>query len=316
MSDPRYVAAATLVVERATADAMAALVGAGIRSILIKGPPQQGWLAAAGVPRASVDVDLLVDPTDVAAAGIALSGLGYRREPEVTPGVEHHAELWTAPGRVPVELHRTLWGTDPGCTWPVLAGQTENAQIGSETVEIPAEGARCLIVALHAAHHGAGEEAPPYDLERAVAVAGRDAWKRAADLARALDAEAAFVAGLGLVPAGQRLRVDLGLPTLPYSERLALNAATPVAGAPGFYWLAQQKGMRAKVRFAARKIVPPADFMRFKHPYARKGAAQLLLTYLYRPLWLARWAVPGLRAWRRARLAARRSQRARDRPFL
>jgi len=297
-----------LLVERASADAVATLRRVGIRSILIKGPLQQRWLAGAGVPRASVDVDLLVDPADVDAAGSALAAAGYRREPEVTPGVEHHAHLWTARSRVSIEVHWNLWGTDPACTWRVLAGETEPADVLGQMVEVPNEPARCLIVALHAAHHGAGEAGPLEDLESAIAVAPRGAWQRAASLAATTGGEAEFAVGLALVPAGERLRSDLGLGVPPLTERLALNLSEPVEGAAGFYWLGQQPGIRAKARFVARKAFPPADFMRFKYRFARKGKGRLALAYLYRLLWIASRALPGFLSWRRSRGAARASR--------
>ena len=158
---------------------------------------QQRWLAPAGVQRASVDVDLLVDPLDVDAAGKALAAAGYSREPEVTPGVEHHAHRWTAGSRVPIEVHWNLWGTDPTRVWQVLAGETEPTDVLGEMVEIPNEPARCLIVALHAAHHGAGEEAPLDDLESAISVAPRAAWKRAAALAAATGGGGRVRCGIG-----------------------------------------------------------------------------------------------------------------------
>jgi len=306
--EPLLAAAASLVVERASAEAVAVLRDAGIRAILIKGPPQQEWLAAAGTPRASVDVDLLVDPAEADAAGRVFSALGYRFVPLVTPGVGHHAYLWTAPGRVPVEVHDTLWGAD-GDAWSALAGETEPLALGGETVDVPNEAARCLVVALHAAHHGVGDDATKYDLERALVVADRSSWQHAAELAREIGAEAAFAAGLGLVSAGRRLRTDLGLQAPALTDGLALDIATPRAGAPGYYWLSQQRGVRARARFVVRKLVPPADFMRFKHPFARRGRAHLLLVYLYRPLWLARWAIPGLLEWRRIRSAAHGNHR-------
>ena len=294
------VAAATLVVERAAADAVATLRNAGIRTILLKGPPQQDWLAAAGASRASIDVDLLVDPTDGAAAGQAFSEVGYRLVPQVTPGVGHHASVWSASGRVAVDVHDGLWGAE-GDTWGVLVRNTESVALADESVEVPSEAARCLVVALHAAHHGAGKEATLYDLERAVAVAERSAWMRATGLARAIDAELAFAAGLDLVATGKQLRTELGLAEPVLSQALALDIATPSTGAAGFYWLSQQHGVRARARFVLRKLVPPADFMRFKHPSARRGRGHLLLVYLYRPFWLARWAIPGLLEWRRIR---------------
>lgn len=298
------VAGATLVVERAAADAVATLRNAGIRTILLKGPPQQDWLAAAGAPRASIDVDLLVDPADAAAAGQAFSEIGYRLVPQVTPGVGHHASVWSASGRVAVDVHDGLWGAE-GDTWGALLRNRESVALAGESIEVPSEAARCLVVALHAAHHGAGKEATLYDLERAVAVASRSAWMRAAELARAIDAEVAFAAGLDLVPTGKRLRTDLGLEEPALNQALALDIATPSAGAAGFYWLSQQHGVRARARFVLRKLVPPADFMRYKHPSARRGRGQLVLVYLYRPFWLARWAIPGFLEWRRIRAKAR-----------
>lgn len=297
-----------LLVEHASATAIAALREAGIRSILIKGPLQQVWLGPSGPPRASVDVDLLVDPADVEPAGKALSALGYYHQPEVTAGVEHHGDRWAVSGRVPVEVHWTLSGADRHRMWAAMRHETEDAEMAGATVEIPSEPARCLIVALHAAQHGPEVHETHYDLQRAVVVAGRDSWKRAAELAREVGAEVAFVTGLGLVAAGARLRSDLGLQSQPLTEGLALNIVGDMQGAPGFHWLAQQKGMRAKAAFVARKIVPPADFMRFKYPFARKGRRHLALTYLYRPLWIARWSLPGFLAWRRSRRAVKASR--------
>jgi len=308
VSDPRHVTAAMLLVERASAEAVATLRRVGVRSILIKGPLQQRWLAAAGLSRTSVDVDLLVDPADVDAAGRALSAAGYRLEPEVTPGVEHHSHRWTTGTRAPVEVHWNLWGTDPARTWRILGAETESADVCGEMAEIPNEPARCLIVALHAAHHGAGEDAPLDDLRLAVSVAPRAAWQRAASLAAATGAETEFAVGLGLVPPGERLRCDLGLHVPQVTERLALNLSEPVAGAAGFYWLGRQHGVRAKARFAARKLVPPAEFMRFKYRFAREGKGRLLLAYLYRLLWIAGRALPGFLSWRRSRRDARTSR--------
>lgn len=297
--------------EGASAAAVNTLREAGIRSILIKGPLQQVWLSTAGPPRESIDVDLLVDPAEVDAAGAALSALGYRHQPEVTPGVVNHSSLWAMSGQIPVEVHGTLSSADPARTYRVLEQETEAAEVAGTMLEIPNRAARCLIVALHAAQHGPETYEPLYDLERAVTVAGRDDWERAAALAREVHAEVAFVTGLGLVPAGEQLRAALGLEPLALTERLALNLASDAEGAPGFHWLAQQEGAKAKAAFVARKLVPPPDFMRFKYPYARKGPGHLVLAYAYRPFWIARRALPGFLAWRRSRQAVEESRRHR-----
>jgi hypothetical protein len=241
-----------------------------------------------------------------------LAAAGYALEPEVTPGVEHHAHLWIAPARVPIEVHWTLWGTDPISTWRVLSAETEPAEILGEAVEIPNEAARCFIVALHAAHHGAGETKPLDDLQSAITIAPRAVWKRAAALAVEVGGETEFLVGLALVPDGERLRRNLGLSSPALTERLAINLAEPVKGTAGFYWLGQQRGLRAKARFVVRKIIPPADFMRFKYRFARNGKGGLALAYLYRLIWICGRAVPGFVSWRRSRREARWSRGARE----
>jgi len=299
------VVAQSLLVEHASVEAIHILRRAGIRAILIKGPPMQGWLRPAGAPRPSVDVDVLVDPSDIEAAVDAFLARGYAVDPEVTPGVEHHAVPLTAAGRIPVELHWTLWNTDASSTWQAQEDETETVPLLGALVDVPNEAARCLIVALHAAHHGTGETAPVYDLERAIAVAGHHAWERASELAFRVDGERAFAAGLGLVPTGMQIRGSLGLTALPLTERLALNLNDPlVPGAPAYHALAYQRGVVARGRFVVRKLFPPASFMRLKYPVAQSGRTGLVLAYAYRLLWMIRWAVPGLRAWRRARKAA------------
>lgn len=279
-----------------------------MRAILLKGPAQQQWLAAAGPPRASVDVDLLVPPDQAGAAGQPFFELGYRVLHEVTPGIGHHAFLWTAPRRIPVEVHSTLWGTGEN-VWNVLEHETETVVLAGESVEVPNEPARCLVVALHAAHHGVGADGALYDLERAVRVGTRETWARAAHLAGDVGGVAAFAAGLDLVQSGKRLRTDLGLAEPELTNELALALASPTAGAAGYYWFSRQKGVRARSAFVLRKVVPPASFMRYKHRFARRGRAHLVLTYVYRPFWLARWAIPGLLEWRRIRSAARSDRR-------
>ena len=127
------------------------------------------------------------------------------------PGFDH-ARVWTAPDRVPIELHWTIVGADERLVWEVLADETETAQIAGELVEIPNEAARCLIVALHAAQHGDGAAQTLHDLERALTTAGKDVWVRGLELAVAVGAETPFVAALDLTARGHALRTALGLP--------------------------------------------------------------------------------------------------------
>ena len=85
------------------------------------------------------------------------------------------------------------------------------------------------------------------------------------------------------------------------SERQALSLLTPAPTSRGFYFLARERGATAKTTFVLLKLAPPPAFMRLRYPLARRGPVGLGLAYLYRPFWLLRWFLPGLRSWRDAR---------------
>jgi Uncharacterised nucleotidyltransferase len=293
---------ALLVVEYASADAVATLRRAGIRSILLKGPLQQRWLAEAGTPRASIDVDLLVARAEFEAAEKVIAANGYSTAATLPsdPGFDH-ARVWTAPDRVPIELHWTIVGADERRIWEVLADETETAQIAGELVEIPNEAARCLIVALHAAQHEVGAPQTLHDLERALTTAGRDVWVRGLELAVAVGAETAFVAALDLTARGLALRTALGLQSAGLTDRDVLELLTSAPTARGFYGLSRHRSAPAKARFLLAKLAPAPGFMRLRYPVARRGLPGLLFAYLYRLWWLARWSIPGLRSWRKSK---------------
>ena len=306
MSIDHRVAAVGLLVERESANAIKALKEADVPAILLKGPLQQRWLEPAGPPRASIDVDLLVPRERVAAAETALSAGGFLRAvalPDEAGG--EHSTLWMAARRVPVELHWSLVGADASRVWPVLSRETEVVVLMGERVEIPNEPARCAIVALHAAQHGIGDAAIFGDLEKALVVAGIESWRRASELATALEGWPPFAGALSLSPRGRDLLDELGSSPPVLGERQALNLLTPAPTSLGFYFLARQPGVRAKAAFVLRKLAPSREFMRLRYPLARRGTLGLSLAYAYRPLWLVRWALPGLRSWHRARRLSR-----------
>ena len=246
--DPR-VAAVGLLVERESANAIKALKEADVPAILLKGPLQQRWLEPAGPPRASVDVDLLVLREQVEAAETALRAGGFSRAvalPDEAGG--EHSTLWMAARRVPVELHWSLVGADASRVWPVLSRETEVVVLMGERVEIPNEPARCAIVALHAAQHGIGDAAIFGDLEKALVVAGIESWRRASELATALEGWPPFAGALSLSPRGRDLLDELGSSPPVLGERQALNLLTPAPTSLGFYFLARQPGVGRKRR--------------------------------------------------------------------
>ena len=309
MSRDYRVIALGLRVEKGSADVVGTLRQAAVRAILLKGPLQQAWLEPGGPGRASVDVDVLVSAEQLDAAAAALGTLGYERAVLLPdePGREH-ARVWIAAGRVPVEVHWSLVGADESKVWEVLSRETETAVLLGDEVEIPNEAARCVIVALHAAQHGIGQPVIFHDLEKALVISGVETWRRALELASAIGGATPFAGALSLTPRGRELLRELGATAPVLGERQALSLLTPAPTSRGFYFLARERGARAKTAFLLSKLVPSPGFMRLRYPLARRKPLGLATAYVMRPFWLARWAPAGLRAWLRARRLAEASR--------
>jgi hypothetical protein len=308
--DPLVAAAAGLAVDAATAEAVAALRNAGVRSILLKGPSFDAWLYEPEEPRPYSDIDLLVPSRALPCSEEVLQSLGYRERAEREPSrVVEHAKVWVrASDRMYVDLHRTLGGMDRSDVdpWEVLATDTDSMSVGDAEVEILSEPGRALHVALHAAVSGAAAEKAMIDLSRALERLPPATWKAAAALAERLGAEATFAAGLRMQRAGVRLCSELDLPTETSVETLMLADSVPYAS-----WtvnrLVTTPGITAKLRIVAPRLIPKPDFMRVWYPVARRGTAGLMLAYVQRLAWLVKATGPALSAWRRARREARRA---------
>jgi hypothetical protein len=294
---------ADIAIEATAAEAVGALRSAGIRTILLKGPSLARWLYDSESTRLAVDVDLLIAVADRAAAEAVLAHLGYSPFPSNVAGEEvKHAHHWDRElNGISVDLHLTLPGVGLSDeeAWSVLSRHTEQLVVGGVSLEVLAPAARAMHVALHAAQHGPGFKGPLTDLERALDQLPPQIWEDAAALAVRLDAESMFAAGLRLLDHGKQILARLGL-----SERMtveaSLRATTPPDLALGFHQLASTPGLRPKLAFLARKIVPPAAWMRSCVPLAQRGRLGLAAAYLLRPFWMLRRAGPGFRAWRRA----------------
>jgi hypothetical protein len=176
-------------------------------------------------------------------------------------------------------------------------------RVGGSDVEVLSTPGRAMHVALHAAQHGSAEEKPLEDLRRAIALVAPDTWREAVILAAELDAVPAFRAGLSLLPEGRNLAERLELPARTTVE-VALRASGAHPAALGIDWLAQTPGAQRKIALMARRVFPSPAYMRAWRPLARKGRVGLVLTYLWRPLWLLRHAPPGFATWRRAKKAS------------
>jgi hypothetical protein len=306
--DARRAAVLGLAIDRASAEAAAALSDADVRSILLKGPSFDALLYDPGEPRLYGDIDLLIPAHHEERAHAVLEALGYRRRSEREPeAVVEHATVWRreADGMT-VDLHRTLngvpaTGIDP---WDVLAADTEEMEVGGTSLEVLSEPGRALHVAIHAALPGQSGRKTELDLSRALERLPASTWAAAAALAERLGAEAPFVAGLGRLPAGEHLAATLAL-----SGERSVDAALLADSAPYSAWtlerLAQARGLRAKLRIMLPRLLPKPEFMRIWYPSARRGPTGLALAYLRRLAWLVVTAPRALLAWRRARRQTR-----------
>jgi hypothetical protein len=310
-SDWRTATAWNLLITATTAEVVAALSGAGVPSIALKGPILRERLFPEGDEHASADIDILVGPDHWSAAESELGRLGFAPLLlDIIPGDRpNHARPYArVAGGPSVDLHRTLLGADAPASvvWHILNQETESAQSGRSAVRILNPSGQLLHVALHAAQNGADDSRTLRYLSRCIEISHTSQAVDALRIARAIQATDAFALGLSLVPAGQALNGTLAI-TPSVSVLTALKAASAPNSAHAIEWLATRVTYRDRARFVLHKIFPPAAYMESSYPSAHSRGG-LLVAYPARWLWLARQLRPSLLAWRQAREASRRSQ--------
>jgi hypothetical protein len=301
-------AAVNLANDAATAEIVKALNRSGIRAVVLKGPALKRWLYAPGVPRPSMDVDLLVRWSDLDVIGAALNGLGWRYLGIDAVGRDRpHCHVWERRDTgMLLELHRSIAGVGvPGDrAWEILSENTEAIRIDGVPAEALAVPVRAMHVALHAAQHGPGLGRTLDDLELALEKLPERVWQEAARVAIRLQALPAFAAGLALADSGRELLARLELsPEIPAEIAVRADGAPPAA--EGMAWLLGRPGLLAKARFVLRHLVPPVGYMRVWSSLARRNNLGLAIAYLWRPLWLLGRLRPALAAWTRARRKAK-----------
>ena len=300
-------AARNLKIDAVTVEVVRAFEERGIDVLLLKGPTFARWLYDDG-RRDYHDTDLLVAPESVSAAEEVLTALGFELPPIYDegdrPSFDH---AWVRRSdKVRVDLHWGLIGARaaPETVWRVLSEYREPIELVLGTVDGLSEPARACQVALHAAQHGSGFSKPLDDLERAVSRLTPDTWHRARDVARSLDAEEAFGAGLRLVPAGEEIAQGLGLVDVAGTETRLRAAGAPEL-AVSLEWFLSSPGWKGRFRYLLRNLFPSPNFMRDWSSLARRGSLGLLLAYVWRPISLTARLPGALIALRAARRAAR-----------
>jgi hypothetical protein len=309
--DPRNLslAAGTLFVDAVTAEVHDALGRAGIPAILLKGPAVAEWLYRdRGEMRTYGDTDLLVRRADWEAAVDVLRELGFddHHAPMAHPRMEsYHSHPWVR-GEANVDLHATLEGleADFEAVWAGLSADPGTLRIAGRDIAVLGPVQRAMMVVLHAAKHHRLERTPLRDLELALEQEPFERWREAGSLAERLDGTPAFASGLRLTPAGTEIARRLGVAQTSSLKTALRESEVPLA--EGLGELARAPGLWAKLRLAARELVPTPAFMRWWSPLARRGRLGLALAYALRPLALlarlprAAWAI-----WRAHRAGAR-----------
>jgi len=291
--------AATEALDMATAEAADAFAAAGIDCMLLKGAAIARLLYDQ-THRAYTDADLLIHPTTTAMAEDVLLGLGFARQGGDSRDDElRHSHVWERrrDGAV-IDLAWSLPGvsTPADGVWTILSSGAEPITVGRSLVHAPGPAAIATIVAVNAARHGPHADKPLDDLDRAIHRLSPEVWTAATRMATELGAIAWFAAGLRLLSAGRDLAAALRLPAT-QSVEVALRARGARSTALGFEQLARTAGVRGKVAYLGRTLVPPKRLMKDSSPFARRGRLALALAYLWHALRLPWTAVPGLRIW-------------------
>jgi Uncharacterised nucleotidyltransferase len=297
-------AAGSLTLDAVAAEVVATFQRVGIRSVLLRGPAIARWLYDDGTPRPYSDIDLLVAPSEFAAAEGILVDLGFvQHSLEVALPAERprHAHTWER-ARLMVDLHRTLIGiaAPPEQAWARLGSETANMTVGGTQIEVLRRPALAVILALHAAHQGAEFDRPLEDLGRALERASADVWEEAAAQAEALEAIPAFATGLRLLPTGEAVAARLGLSSEHWARGDVEGGKTwHLARTLG--WLVETPGLAAKLRFLVGRLFPAPAVMRSRLPIARRGRLGLLLAYPWRIALLLRYVLGAVRTLRAVR---------------
>ena len=311
----RNTQADTSELDQVAAEAIIALEGAGIQTVLLKGSGLGALLYGRG-GRGYSDVDLLVAPGDLDGAERTLTGLGYRNV-DAVQGVDDRigavqAHTWVRDGggsleHQMVDLHWALpgAGAPPSTQWQALAARTTTVAVGGHGATTLDRDGQALHLAMHAAQHGASFDKQVRELALAISRWPLDVWQSAAVLAKEIDAAHPFAAGLRLVPEGAQLAARLDLPATPELDWALRHRGSEPRGTLYLRALAESGTPRERLRALRLSVFPSPTWVAYQYPWARDSRLRISAAY---GLHLLRLPVWGARAWlflRRTRHQAR-----------
>lgn len=300
--DNRRAAARTIAADAALTLVASDFEAARIPAVLLRGPAIAARLYDPGEDRHYGDVDLLVPRERLAAARRRLLALGFTQRSGGMPELQalwDHAETWESELRgTSIDLHHRVWGIDH-LAWQVLGEHTRAFRCGDALVAAPDDAGIALLVALHAAQHGVGDERVMVDLSRALTRLPAAAWAEAARRARSAGATRRMAVGLSLDPSGRAMAARVGIHgTAESSVEILMAGASPRGSVP--VARIAELPARARPRALARQLVPSRATMRAQWPESRAGARALLRAHAKRLWGIARDLPTAWRAWRAA----------------
>lgn len=311
ISRAQFSAMRCLAIDSVTVSVVEKFREAGIRTLLLKGASVAHWLYRDGQTRTYGDVDLLVSPAQFDLAEKILQEKGFRHLlAGAAPEEIRSTHVWLSSGeeRVILELHRTFHNIE-ACdedVWEEFSRSAERMTIAGCEVEMPAEPARCLVLALHASCHGKEFSWPLRDLTLAIERVSRDIWVEAVAMAGRLQALPAMAAGLRLVPLGELLAEQLALPTS-VSTGIVIQSENMSRLTGNLNLMLATSGIRGKVVFAFRRMFPTPTWMRFRYGLDSCSRTRLVFAYLCRIGGLFRDLPSSLHALHRAQRRAIRA---------
>jgi hypothetical protein len=302
----------TALIDRVTAEMVAAFNVRGIGSMLLKGPALTALLYEdEGPARPYTDSDLLVQLEDRAVAEAALAEHGFVRVDRDADWIEpapKYARTFHRPADdARIDLHWSISGScaSPSRVWTALNQHTATLIVAGEEVTVPNRGGSALLIALHSAHHGTERPQTTIDLERAVARLSFEAWAAATVLAHQISAVPAFATGLRLLDAGHVIADRLEL-RHSVSTEMWLKTNPSTHGTRVIDKLSRSRSLRDALRICLLVLAPPPEVMRVFFPLARRGALGLMACYVLRPLKLLMRAPSATYGWFQARRALHR----------
>lgn len=292
-------------------DLLTALADAGIVALLLKGTALAYDLYPVPATRARGDSDLLVGPSDLAAARSTLARLGYRCEPLDQSVADDLSlqEVWRltcdAGTTHHIDLHWQLLNA------PALRGVLEFGECSTDPLPLPQLSLDALAMSraltlIHTCVHRAMHLTSPYfvdgvtyyggdrliwakDIDLLAGALSDREWRRFGDVALGQGVAAACLDGLDMARRSLGTAIPQAvLDTLEAGHAEPASAYLLGAGQAGRAWsdLKAIRGWRRKLAYAGARSLPSPAFMRGKYPELAKRPLALL--YLRRLVDLVR----------------------------